>query len=148
MKNFTDYKEYDKKENLKFGSKVVHGAVGHDPFTGSVSFPIFQTATFRFRGLQDSFGYDYTRLENPTIEELERTIAMLENGKYALALSSGMAAVMCVFTLLKRGDHLISSDDIYGGTYEIAKTELKERGVETDFVDLSESYRRILFFAQ
>ena len=138
MKNFTNYKEYDKKENLKVGSKVVHGAVGHDPFTGSVSFPIFQTATFRFRGLEDSFGYDYTRLQNPTIEELERTLAMLEEGTHALALSSGMAAVMCVFSLLKSGDHLISSDDIYGGTYEIAKTELKERGVETSFVDLSD----------
>ena len=54
MKKFTNYKEYDKKEELKIGSKVVHGAVGHDPFTGSVSFPIFQTATFRFRALQDS----------------------------------------------------------------------------------------------
>ncbi len=138
MKNFTNYKEYDKKENLKMGSKVVHGAVGHDPFTGSVSFPIFQTATFRFRALQDSFGYDYTRLQNPTVEELERTLAMLENGTHALALSSGMAAVMCAFSLLKRGDHLISSDDIYGGTYEIAKTELIDRGVETTFVDLSD----------
>ena len=97
MKNFTNYKEYDKKENLHFGSITVHGAVGHDPFTGSVSFPIFQTATFRFRALQDSFGYDYTRLQNPTVEELERTLAMLENGTHALALSSGMAAVMCVF---------------------------------------------------
>ena len=138
MKNFTNYKEYDKKENLHFGSITVHGAVGHDPFTGSVSFPIFQLATFRFRALQDSFGYDYTRLQNPTVEELERTLAMLENGTHALALSSGMAAVMCVFSLLKSGDHLISSDDIYGGTYEIAKTELKERGIETSFVDLSD----------
>ena len=138
MKKFTNYKEYDKKEELKIGSKVIHGAVGHDPFTGSVSFPIFQTATFRFRALQDSYGYDYTRLQNPTVEELERTLAILEEGEHALALSSGMAAVMCVFALLKNNDHLILSDDIYGGTYEIAKTELRERGIETEFVDLSD----------
>ena len=72
MKNFTNYEDYDKKGHLHFGSKAVHGALGTEPLTGSVSFPIFQTATFRFRGLQDSLGYDYTRLQNPTVQELER----------------------------------------------------------------------------
>ena len=137
MKNFTNYQEYDKKTNLKFASKAVHGALGTEPLTGSVSFPIFQSATFRFRGLKDSLGYDYTRLQNPTVEELERTLAILEEGAHCMALSSGMAAVMCVFSLLKSGDHLISSDDIYGGTYEIANTVLLENNIKTDFVDLS-----------
>ena len=71
MKNFSNYKDYDKKEDWRIGSKVVHGALGGEPVTGSVSFPIFQTATFKFRGLGDSLGFDYTRCQNPTIEELE-----------------------------------------------------------------------------
>lgn len=132
------YATYDRKDHLKIGSKVVHGALGNEPLTGAVSFPIFQSATFKFRGLQDSLGYDYTRLQNPTIEEVERTMAILEQAKYCLALSSGMAAVMCVFSLLKNNDHLISSNDIYGGSYEIANTVLKDRGITTDFVDLSD----------
>ena len=137
MKNFSNYVDYDKKENWKEGSKLVHGALGSDPMTGSVSFPIFQTATFRFRALGDSLGFDYTRCQNPTIEELERTMAMLEHGTEGFALSSGMAAVMCALSILKPGDHVILSDDIYGGTYEIALTTLADNKIETSFVDLS-----------
>lgn len=138
MKNFSNYVDYDKKENLKMGSKLVHGALGSDPMTGAVSFPIFQTATFRFRALEDSLGFDYTRCQNPTIEELERTMAILEEGTEGFALSSGMAAVMCALSILKPGDHLILSDDIYGGTYEIALTTLADHKIETTFVDLSD----------
>lgn len=137
MKNFTNYEDYDKKDHLRFGSKAVHGALGTEPITGSVSFPIFQTATFRFRGLQDSLGFDYTRLQNPTVQELERTLAILESAEHCLALSSGMAAVMCAFSLLRPKDHIILSDDIYGGTYEIANTVLVDNGIERTFADLS-----------
>ena len=138
MKNFSNYVDYDKKESWKMGSKLVHGALGSDPMTGAVSFPIFQTATFRFRALEDSLGFDYTRCQNPTIEELERTMAILEEGTEGFALSSGMAAVMCAFSILKPGDHLILSDDIYGGTYEIALTTLADHNIETTFADLSD----------
>ncbi len=138
MKNFSNYTDYDRKENLKIGSKLVHGALGSDPMTGSVSFPIFQTATFRFRALGDSLGFDYTRCQNPTVQELERTIAMLEEGTEGFALASGMAAVMCALSILKSGDHVILSDDIYGGTYEIAQTVLPDHKIETSFVDLSD----------
>ncbi len=138
MRNFKDYSEYDRKENWKVGSKLVHGAAGGDPLTGSVSFPIYQTATFRFRALGDSLGFDYTRCQNPTIEELERTMAMLEEGTEGFALGSGMAAVMCAFSILKPGDHIILSDDIYGGTYEIAQTVFVENKIEKTFVDLSD----------
>lgn len=138
MKNFNNYVDYDKKENFKMGSKVVHGALGSDPMTGAVSFPIFQTATFRFKALGDSLGFDYTRCQNPTIEELERTMAILEEGTEGFALSSGMAAVMCALSVLKPEDHLILSDDIYGGTYEIALTSLTESKIDTTFVDLSD----------
>lgn len=138
MKNFSNYVEYYKKEDWKMGSKLVHGALGSDPMTGAVSFPIFQTATFRFRALGDSLGFDYTRCQNPTVEELERTMAILEEGTESFALSSGMAAVMCALSILKPGDHLILSDDIYGGTYEIALTTLADHKIETTFVDLSD----------
>lgn len=138
MKNFSNYIDYDKKEEYSMGTQMVHGAIGGDPITGAVSFPIFQTATFKFRALGDSLGYDYTRCQNPTIEELERTIALLENGKEGFALSSGMAAVMCAFSILHAGDHIILSDDIYGGTYEIAKTVFPQKNIKTTFVDLSD----------
>ena len=75
------YADYDKKENLSFDSKVVHGALGCDPISGAVSFPIFQSATFRHRDFGVSTGYDYSRLQNPTRQELERTMAILEEGE-------------------------------------------------------------------
>lgn len=78
MVNKCYYDSYDRKENLHFDSKVVHGALGCDPMTGAVSFPIFQTATFRHRGFGISTGYNYSRLQNPTRQELERTMAILE----------------------------------------------------------------------
>ena len=78
MINDCYYDNFDRKENLHFDSQTVHGALGYDPITGSVSFPIFQTSTFRHRDFQISTGYDYTRLQNPTRQELERTIAILE----------------------------------------------------------------------
>ena len=78
------YADYDKKENLSFDSKVVHGALGCDPISGAVSFPIFQSATFRHRDFGVSTGYDYSRLQNPTRQELERTMAILEEGVESL----------------------------------------------------------------
>ena len=85
MINDCYYDFYDTKEDLHFDSKVVHGALGCDPITGAVSFPIFQTATFRHREFNVSTGYDYTRLQNPTRQELERTMAILEEGIEAFA---------------------------------------------------------------
>ncbi len=116
MKNFNDYKLADRKENLKFESKVVHGACGTDPITGSMSFPIYQTATFKHHSIEDKSGYNYARCINPTREELERTMCILEEGNRAFAVNSGMAAVVLVCSLLKPGDHIIFSDDVYGGT--------------------------------
>ena len=119
MKNFSNYNDYSRKEDLHFESKAIHGALGNDPITGAVSFPIYQTSTFRHKGLGQSTGFDYTRLQNPTRQELERTMAILEGGLEGFALSSGQAANMALFTLLNPGDHVLLSDDIYGGTYRI-----------------------------
>ena len=78
MKNFSNYTDYDKKDNLHFESKAVHGALGTEPLTGAVSMPIFQAVTYRHPALGESTGFAYSRLENPTRQELERTMAILE----------------------------------------------------------------------
>ncbi len=132
------YDDYDSKENLHFESKTVHGGLGCDPITGAVSFPIFQSATFRHRDFQISTGYDYTRLQNPTRQELERTMAILEEGTEGFAFSSGQAANMSVFTLLKPGDHVLISDDIYGGTYRTSSDVFQAMGCEFSYLDMAD----------
>lgn len=132
------YNSYDRKEHLHFESKAVHGALGYEPITGAVSFPIFQTATFRHESFDVSTGYYYSRLENPTRQELERTMAILEGGAEGFAFSSGQAANMSLFGLLKRGDHVVLSDDIYGGTYRICQDIFSNLGCEFTYVDMSE----------
>lgn len=132
------YDDYDKKENLHFDSKVVHGALGCDPMTGSLSFPIFQTATFKHREFDVSTGYLYSRLQNPTRQELERTMAILEEGFEAFAFTSGQAANMSLFGMLKNGDHVILSDDLYGGTYRIAEDIFRDLGIDFEYVDMSD----------
>lgn len=132
------YEAFDRKENLHFESKAVHGALGYEPITGAVSFPIFQTATFRHKSADESTGYYYSRLQNPTRQELERTMAILEGGLEGFAFSSGQAANMSLFGLLKRGDHVILSDDIYGGTYRICQEIFFNLGCEFTYVDMSD----------
>lgn len=138
MKNFSNYNDYSRKEDLHFASKAVHGALGNDPITGAVSFPIFQSSTFRHKALGESTGYDYSRLQNPTRQELERTMAILEEGLEGFAFSSGQAANMALFTWLNPSDHIILSDDIYGGTYRIMNDIFSKYGITYDFVDMSD----------
>lgn len=136
MKNFSNYNDFSRKEELHFDSKAVHGALGHDPMTGAVSFPIFQTSTFRHKGLGESTGFDYSRLQNPTRQELERTMAILEEGLEGFAFSSGQAANMAVFTILNPGDHVLLSDDIYGGTFRIGDDIFSRYGITFEYVDM------------
>ncbi len=138
MKNFSNYTDFDTKENLAFDSKVVHGALGTEPLTGAVSMPIFQAATFRHPEFGQSTGFAYSRLENPTRQELERTMAILEGGIKGFAFSSGQAANMAVFSLLSPGDHIVLSDDIYGGTFRIVGDVFGKYGVEHTYVDMSD----------
>ena len=132
------FNDYDKKENLAFDSKTVHGALGCDPMTGAVSFPIYQSATFKHKTFGVGTGYYYSRLENPTRQELERTMAILENGYEAFAFTSGQAANMSLFGMLKKGDHVLLSDDIYGGTFRICDEIFSCIGAEFTYVDMSE----------
>lgn len=124
--------------NYNLQTKVVHGSKGYDQTTGAVSFPIYQSATFRHPGLNESTGYDYSRLQNPTREEVENTIALLENGTAGFAFSSGMAAISTIITLFMPGDHIIVSDDLYGGTYRIFEEIYKRYGLEFSYVDTSD----------
>ena len=138
MRHECFYDDYDRKKNLQFDSKVVHGALGHDPITGAASFPIFQTATFAHKSFDVGTGYLYSRLQNPTRQELERTMAILEEGTDAFAFSSGQAANMALFGILKRGDHVILSDDIYGGTFRICQDIFSQLDCEFSYVDMSD----------
>ena len=123
---------------LNIESKVVHGANMFDEKTGAVATPIYQSATFRHPALNESTGYDYSRLQNPTREQLEITIASLENGKHGLAFSTGMAAISTIIKLFGPNDHIILSDDLYGGTYRICEQVYKKYGIEFDYIDTSD----------
>ena len=116
---------------------AVHGNRYFEEHTGAISFPIYQSATFSHPGLGISTGYDYSRLQNPTREELEKTIANLEQARYGFAFSSGMAAISAILSMYSPGDHLIVSDDIYGGTYRIFEEVYRKYGIEFSYVDTS-----------
>lgn len=137
MKNFSNYNDFSRKEDLHFESRAVHGALGNDPITGAVSFPIYQTSTFRHKALGQSTGFDYSRLQNPTRQELERTMAILEEGVEGFAFTSGQAANMAVFMNLNEGDEVLLTDDIYGGTYRMGEDIYRRYGANFKYVDMS-----------
>lgn len=138
MKNFSNYNDYSRKDELHFESKAIHGALGTEPLTGAVSMPIFQAVTYRHPEFGQSTGFAYSRLQNPTRQELERTMAILEGGIQGFAFSSGQAANMAVFSLLNPGDHIILSDDIYGGTFRIVGDVFGKYGITHTYVDMSD----------
>ncbi len=146
MKNFTNYTVYDKKEKYHDDTKVVRGALGHDPVTGAISFPIFQASTYRHIGIKENTNFNYSRIINPTREEFERTMAIIDGGCHAFAVTSGMAAVSLVLTMLKSKEHILISDDVYGGTVRACESTLKTMGIEynqVDFTNLEEVEKNI-----
>jgi cystathionine gamma-synthase len=104
---------------------------------GAISFPIYQTATFAHGGLGESTGYDYTRMQNPTRQQLESVVAHLENGKDALAFASGMAAIDTVMELFRPRDHFIIDEDLYGGSIRLFNEISKKNGLEYTAINLS-----------
>lgn len=124
---------------MKDDTRLTHGFRGPDPVTGAISFPIFQSATFRHNGLNQSTGYDYSRAGNPTREELEKTMALMEQGEKCWAFASGMAAISTVFRLLTHGSHVLLSEDLYSGTHRLAEEIYKPNGIEFEYVDTSDS---------
>lgn len=104
---------------MKFETILIHGGIDGDATTGAVSVPIYQTSTYRFTGLNEHKGYDYSRAGNPTRGALEQLVAEMEEGVAGFAFASGMAAMTAVLTLFSAGDTLLISDNIYGGTYRV-----------------------------
>lgn len=119
-------------------SIAVRGYEGIDARTGSISYPLYQSATFAHPAWGQSTGYCYSRCGNPTRLELENTVALLEGGKKAMAFSSGMAAITTLLKLLRAGDHVLVSDDLYGGTYRLFSNIYTQYGLEFDYVDLTD----------
>lgn len=129
----------NKKSNYKISTRCIYGDNKKPACdsSGAVSFPIYQSATFSHPGVGDSTGYDYSRLQNPTREQLEKTICSLENGYDAMAFSSGMAAIACVMELFEPGDHIISGNDLYGGSIRLFQSINKKNKLTFDFIDAS-----------
>jgi len=122
---------------MKFATKAVHIGQEPDPSTGAIVPPIYMTTIYAQEDIGKNKGYEYSRLENPTRTALEKTLAELEGGKHALAFSSGMAAISAVSSVLKPGDHLVVSEDVYGGTYNFFQNIISNYGVEVSFVNTS-----------
>ena len=120
---------------MKMETRLVRAGLGTDPATGAVSTPIHPSATFAHPGLGRTTGFDYSRTANPTRSVLERALADLEGGTAGFAFASGMAALTTVFLLLRSGDHLVVSDDLYGGTYRVLEEVLRRYGLEASYVD-------------
>ncbi|WP_054027128.1 bifunctional cystathionine gamma-lyase/homocysteine desulfhydrase [Bacillus sp. FJAT-28004] len=116
-------------------TKLIHGGSPFDPFTGAVSVPIYQVSTYKQDDIGVHKGYEYSRTGNPTRHALEQYIADLEEGARGFAFSSGMAAINAVFSMLSAGDHIILTDDVYGGTYRIVTKVLNRLGIEATFAD-------------
>jgi cystathionine gamma-synthase len=126
------------KTNLTLDTLLVRGATLYEPLTGAVSTPIYQSSTFRHPGLNESTGFDYSRVVNPTRSELERALSLAEHGKYGLAFSSGMGAISSIIKIYKPGDHLIVSEDLYGGTYRLFTEYYGKYGFSFSWVDTSD----------
>ena len=116
----------------------IHGCKDRYDDTGALSVPIYQSATFAHPGVGKSTGFDYSRLQNPTREHLEKTIAALEGGADAIAFSTGMAAIAALMELFSPGDHIIASDDLYGGSHRLFHNISIKNGLHFDLTDTSD----------
>ncbi|MEZ7498269.1 cystathionine gamma-synthase [Flavobacterium sp. Arc3] len=125
---------------MKFNTKTIHGGQHHDPSTGAVMPPIYQTTTFVQTSPGHPIGdYEYSRTANPTRSALENALASIENGARGLAFSSGLAATDCLMRGLKAGDEVIAMDDLYGGTYRLFTKIYKDSGIIFHFVDMNDT---------
>jgi cystathionine beta-lyase len=121
---------------MKFATKAIHAGVHPDPATGAIMTPIYQTSTYVQDGVGNHKGYEYSRTLNPTRHALEKNIAAIENGKHGACFGSGLAAIDCVIKMLNPGDEIISTNDLYGGSYRIFNTIFAKYGLVFHFVDM------------
>ena len=119
---------------MKFGTKVIHAGIEPDPSTGAIMTPIFQTSTYVQDAPGNHKGYEYARTQNPTRNALEKNLAALENGTEAICFGSGMAAIDAILKLLKPGDEIVSTNDLYGGSYRLMTKIYGELGIKSHFV--------------
>ena len=121
---------------MKFGTKAIHAGLEPDTATGAIMTPIYQTSTYVQDGIGNHKGFEYSRTGNPTRNALESNLAAIENGKYGACFGSGLAAIDCVIKMLNPGDEVISTNDLYGGSYRIFKTIFEKYGIKFHFVDM------------
>ena len=125
-------------ESFGFGTRAIHSGQEPDPTTGAIMTPVYMTSTYVQEYPGKLNGYDYSRTANPTRAALEANLASLEGGAFGLCFSSGMAAINTVFNLLRAGDHVITGNDLYGGTYRICRTLYEKFGLEFDFLEMTD----------
>ncbi len=123
---------------MKFATKAIHAGVEPDPATGAIMTPIYQTSTYVQAAPGDHKGYEYSRTHNPTRTALQNALAALENGKHGLCFSSGMASIDAIIKLLKPGDEVVSTNDLYGGSYRLFTKVFEGFGVKFHFVDMGD----------
>ncbi|MEY4288283.1 MAG: hypothetical protein RLZZ30_371 [Bacteroidota bacterium] len=123
---------------MKFATKAIHAGVHPDPATGAIMTPIYQTSTYVQEGVGNHKGYEYSRTLNPTRHALEKNIAAIENGKFGACFGSGLAAIDCVLKMLNPGDEVISTNDLYGGSYRIFRTIFEKYGIKFHFVNMQD----------
>jgi len=121
---------------MKFNTKTIHGNQKHDPSTGAVMPPIYQTSTYAQASPGDHKGYEYSRTGNPTRNALENAFASIENGNFGLAFGSGLAAIDCIIKLLGPGDEVVSTNDLYGGSYRIFTKIFENYGIKFHFIGM------------
>ena len=126
---------------MEFNTKVIHGGQQHDPSTGAVMPPIYQTSTYAQSSPGQHMGFEYSRTGNPTRQALEKSIASIEGGTYGLAFASGLSSIDAIMKLLSPGDEVISTNDLYGGTFRLFNTIFKKFGIVFKFIGMEEADR-------
>ena len=122
--------------NMKIATKLIHAGAEPDPSTGAIMTPIYQTSTYVQAAPGQHKGFEYARSQNPTRKALEEAFAIIENGQYGLAFSSGVAATDAVIKLLEPGDEIIAANDMYGGTYRLFTKIFEKFGLKFHYVDM------------
>ena len=124
---------------MKLATKLIHAGIEPDPSTGSIMTPIYQTSTYVQAAPGNNKGYEYARSQNPTRKVLENAIAAIENGRYGLCFSSGVAATDAIIKLFQPGDEVIAGNDMYGGTYRLFTKVFEKFGIRFHFIDMQDA---------
>ena len=126
-----------KNKNLGFSTRAIHAGQGPDPTTGAIMTPLYLSSTFVQSSPGEHKGYEYSRTSNPTRKAYEDCLASLESGRHGFGFASGCAATTTVLHLLKAGDHVVASDDLYGGSFRLFDKVIRHNGIEFSFVDMT-----------